>query len=86
MDTNFVNPELSVAEFRETAANIEAEVAKVIVGQKEVVRHVLIGILSGGHVLLEGVPGIAKTKIAKIQPLATPNGNESSAASPTHLR
>ena len=59
------NNELSVAEFRESAANIEQEVAKVIVGQKEVVRHALIGILSGGHVLLEGVPGLGKTMLIR---------------------
>ncbi|GIK58085.1 MAG: MoxR family ATPase [Chloroflexi bacterium] len=57
--------ELSVAEFRETAANIENEVGKVIVGQADVVRHVLIGILSGGHVLLEGVPGLGKTMLIR---------------------
>ncbi|MCB8943019.1 MAG: MoxR family ATPase [Ardenticatenaceae bacterium] len=59
------NNELSVAEFRETAANIEGEVAKVIVGQKDVVRHALIGILSSGHVLLEGVPGLGKTMLIR---------------------
>ncbi len=37
------------------------EVNKVIVGQQEMVERVLIGLLSGGHVLLEGVPGLAKT-------------------------
>lgn len=57
--------ELTVEQFRETAANIEAEVAKAIVGQKEVVRTVLIGILSGGHVLLEGVPGLGKTMLIR---------------------
>jgi MoxR-like ATPase len=57
--------ELSVAEFRETAASIEAEVGKVIVGQAEVVRTVLVGILSGGHVLLEGVPGLGKTMLIR---------------------
>ncbi len=57
--------DLSVAEFRETAASIETEVGKVIVGQKEVVRHALIGILSGGHVLLEGVPGLGKTMLIR---------------------
>ena len=56
---------MSVAEFRETAANIESEVGKVIVGQKEVVRHALIGILCGGHVLLEGVPGLGKTMLIR---------------------
>ena len=37
------------------------EIAKVIVGQTEMVERVLIGLLTGGHVLLEGVPGLAKT-------------------------
>ncbi|OPZ16803.1 MAG: ATPase RavA [candidate division BRC1 bacterium ADurb.BinA364] len=37
------------------------EVAKVIVGQRAMVERLLIGILTGGHVLLEGVPGLAKT-------------------------
>ena len=38
-----------------------AEVGKAIVGQKEMVEGIVIGLLSGGHVLLEGVPGLAKT-------------------------
>ncbi len=58
-------PAISVENFRETAVSIEAEVAKVIVGQRDVVRHVLIGILSGGHVLLEGVPGLGKTMLVR---------------------
>ena len=37
------------------------EVEKVIVGQREMVERVLLGLLTGGHVLLEGVPGLAKT-------------------------
>ena len=37
------------------------EVGKVIVGQKEMVEGIVMGLLSGGHVLLEGVPGLAKT-------------------------
>ncbi|MBL8027010.1 MAG: MoxR family ATPase [Fibrobacteres bacterium] len=40
---------------------VSAEVAKVIVGQKYMVERLLIGLLSRGHVLLEGVPGLAKT-------------------------
>jgi len=60
------NPEeLSVSEFREIVINIEAEIAKTIIGQKDVVRYVLIGILSGGHVLLEGVPGLGKTMLIR---------------------
>jgi MoxR-like ATPase len=56
---------ITVEQFRDTAARIEAEVAKVIVGQKPVVRHVLIGLIAGGHVLLEGVPGLGKTMLVR---------------------
>jgi MoxR-like ATPase len=40
---------------------IQHEVRKVIVGQDEMVERILVGLLTGGHVLLEGVPGLAKT-------------------------
>src|SRR5512143_2015791 len=56
---------ISAEQFRETAAAIEAEVGKVIVGQAEVVRHVLVCIIAGGHALLEGVPGLGKTMLIK---------------------
>ena len=58
-------PAITVEAFRETAARIEAEVSKVIVGQKSVLRHVLIGLIAGGHVLLEGVPGLGKTMLVR---------------------
>jgi MoxR-like ATPase len=38
-----------------------SEVGKVIVGQQQMIERILVGLLSGGHVLLEGVPGLAKT-------------------------
>ena len=41
------------------------ELAKVIVGQEELINHCLLTILCGGHALLEGVPGIAKTLVIK---------------------
>ena len=44
---------------------IVAEVGKVIVGQEAMVERLLIGLLAGGHVLLEGVPGLAKTLTIK---------------------
>jgi MoxR-like ATPase len=56
---------LSIDQFRELASQIEAEVGCVIVGQSEVVRHVLVSILAGGHVLLEGVPGLGKTMLIR---------------------
>ncbi len=44
---------------------IKQELAKVVVGQEEMVTGVLVGLFSGGHVLLEGVPGLAKTTTVK---------------------
>jgi MoxR-like ATPase len=44
---------------------ITAEMGKVIVGQKHMVERLLIGLLSNGHILLEGVPGLAKTLAIK---------------------
>ena len=44
---------------------LSAEVSKVIVGQKAMIERILIGLLTGGHVLLEGVPGLAKTLTVK---------------------
>ena len=41
------------------------EIAKVIIGQKEIVEHLFISLLCRGHVLLEGVPGLAKTLLIK---------------------
>ncbi len=52
-------------QFRETAAVIEAEVGKYIVGQREVIRHTLVCLVAGGHVLLEGVPGLGKTMLVR---------------------
>lgn len=45
---------------------IKQEIGKVIVGQDKVIDLVLAGIFTGGHILLEGVPGIAKTLLAKL--------------------
>ena len=45
----------------EAFAALKAEVGKVLVGQTEMVHRLLLGFLAGGHVLLEGVPGLAKT-------------------------
>lgn len=50
---------------RTLADAIRAEVAKAVVGQDSVVDHLLIALLAGGHVLLEGPPGTAKTLLAQ---------------------
>jgi MoxR-like ATPase len=51
--------------FQETFAHLEAEVRKVIVGHDDVLRKALIAFFAGGHVLLEGVPGLGKTLLVK---------------------
>jgi MoxR-like ATPase len=59
------NPPLTLESFQSAAQAIESEIGKVIVGQQEVVRKVLIAIIAGGHVLLEGVPGLGKTLLIR---------------------
>ena len=51
--------------FAERARAIEAEVGTVIVGQRDLVRHTLVGLLANSHVLLEGVPGLGKTMLVR---------------------
>ncbi|HEX9402677.1 MAG TPA: MoxR family ATPase [Anaeromyxobacter sp.] len=49
----------------DAAVRLEAEIGKAVVGQREAVAELLAALLAGGHVLLEGVPGVAKTLLAK---------------------
>lgn len=49
--------------WQETIARCEAEIGKGIIGQKDIVRQVLLAMLTGGNVLLEGMPGLGKTKL-----------------------
>lgn len=44
---------------------VEKEASKVIIGQKEIIKKILVALICNGHILLEGVPGIAKTLIVK---------------------
>ncbi len=53
--------EREVERIAATVSELEAEIGKVILGQREVVRGLLVALLAGGHCLLEGVPGLAKT-------------------------
>ena len=55
-----------VTELNGKLQEIRAEIAKVIVGQQQVVDLLLIGLLCDGHLLLEGVPGVAKTLASKL--------------------
>jgi MoxR-like ATPase len=48
-------------EFRQDFHRLKSEISKVIVGQQEILDDTLISLIAGGHVLLEGVPGLGKT-------------------------
>ena len=51
--------------FQETFKRLESEIQRVIVGHDDVIRKVLIAFFAGGHILLEGVPGLGKTLLVK---------------------
>jgi MoxR-like ATPase len=54
-----------VAERADTLHRIRAEVGKILVGQEQMFSRLMVALLTGGHVLLEGVPGLAKTTAIK---------------------
>jgi len=55
----------AIAEFVGNARAVERELRKIIVGQHDAVRQVLVALFAGGHVLLEGVPGLGKTLLVR---------------------
>ena len=59
------SPDQRVAEFRKTFSRAEQEVGRVIVGHQDVIRKLLTALFSGGHILIEGVPGLGKTLMCK---------------------
>src|SRR6266436_8955435 len=68
-----VTPDGPIAAVRQLAERMrgrrdqtEAEVGRVVVGMEEVTHQFLIALVAGGHVLLEGVPGVAKTTLSKM--------------------
>jgi len=58
------NDNQSFVEEGKLIASLKAEINKVIIGQEYMVDRILIGLLSGGHILLEGIPGLAKSLAA----------------------
>lgn len=68
---NFINPlinetALKMKKITESVDAVRSEIKKYLIGQNEMIDLLLIGIFSNGHILLEGVPGIAKTLSAKL--------------------
>lgn len=64
-DTGYT-PTLPLAELRDAADRIRTEIQRVIIGQGDVIDQLIIALLSDGHVLIEGMPGVAKTLAAKL--------------------
>ena len=61
MNQELATVEKSVQEIIAGLNKLKQEIKKVIVGQEEIIDQLLITFLAGGHALLEGVPGLAKT-------------------------
>ena len=57
--------ESSLRSFRERFARLKCEVQKVIIGQDDIIEYTVIAMIAGGHVLLEGVPGLGKTLLVR---------------------
>ena len=57
---------LDMTELQQSLEKVKAEIGKVIIGQESMIEHLLVALLSNGHVLIEGVPGVAKTITAKL--------------------
>jgi len=66
MKENTFNARLDLSAFAEQVKKIKQEIGKVIVGQEEMVDLLITSIVADGHVLIEGVPGVAKTLTAKL--------------------
>ena len=66
MEDNIFEQRTNVSELNIALEAIRTEIRKVIVGQQQLVELLLIGILCDGHILIEGVPGVAKTLAAKL--------------------
>src|SRR5215472_12747465 len=57
--------EQAIESFRNAYTALRAEIGKVVVGQQEIVESTVIALFAGGHVLLEGVPGLGKTLLVR---------------------
>lgn len=67
MDTqsSYTEEQRTVEQLIAGRAKIESELGKVIIGQKEVVEQILLALVAGGHCLITGAPGLAKTLLVK---------------------
>jgi MoxR-like ATPase len=66
MEENIFQQRLDLSGLNQSVENIRNEIGKVIIGQRQVLDLLLIGLLCDGHILIEGPPGVAKTLTAKL--------------------
>jgi len=66
MEENLYEQRVEISALNDAVINIRNEISKVIVGQDKMIDLLLIALLSDGHVLIEGVPGVAKTLTSKL--------------------
>jgi MoxR-like ATPase len=66
MEENLFEQRTDLEDLQQAVGQLKAEIGKVIVGQEQMIELLLAGILSDGHILIEGVPGVAKTLTAKL--------------------
>ena len=66
MEDNFFEQRTDLGSLQQSVENLKTEIGKVIVGQEQMIELLLAAILADGHVLIEGVPGVAKTLTAKL--------------------
>src|SRR5215469_8241036 len=66
MEENLLEQRTDLDDLRQAVEPLKNEIGKVIVGQEAMIELLLAGILADGHILIEGVPGVAKTLTAKL--------------------
>src|SRR5689334_15586038 len=64
-DEQYKLEQRTVEHLRDSRAKIAAELSKVVIGQAEIVEQLLISLLAGGHCLITGAPGLAKTLLVR---------------------
>ncbi|OJY98234.1 MAG: magnesium chelatase [Sphingobacteriales bacterium 40-81] len=66
MEENIFTPRTDLSQLHDAVMKMRAEIGKVIVGQEQMVKLIVAALLADGHVLIEGVPGVAKTLTARL--------------------
>ena len=66
MEESIFQQRIDLSGLNTSMDNIRAEIGKVIVGRHKMLDLLMIGLLCDGHILIEGVPGVAKTLTAKL--------------------